>query len=126
MRGQVVCEAHGGMSSQALRRATCDRVEAAGRALVADAMVRHERRYRAWLVKRIALAAQLLDLPATDFIADGQPNWLLLGWAAAQPDWPANFPPEPQLADCYDQRRQKRLRRLFDELAATEQSHAAP
>jgi hypothetical protein len=79
MNGGTVCSVHGGMSGK-VRQAACEReLQAAAARLVADAEARFERRYAAWLTRRIATAARVLGRPAEFFLdARGRPIWLLL------------------------------------------------
>jgi hypothetical protein len=94
-------------------------LQAAVRRLMADAQKRYERRYKAWLARKIATAAQVMDRPVEFFLDDaGRPLWALLGYATAQPGWPADFPPEPQFDDCVDKRREAALYRMVERAQA--------
>jgi hypothetical protein len=114
MTGQQVCRAHGGAAGQTRRAATMTQIQAAVRRLMADAQRRYERRYRAWLTQKVATAARVMDRPVEFFFVDGRPVAALLAWAEHQPGWPANFPPEPQLADCVHKGREAAVKRMVE------------
>jgi hypothetical protein len=54
----------------------------------------------------LATAARVLGVPA-DQVHQGH-----VLWARSSPEWPADFPPAPQLLDCVDPRRAARVKRL--------------
>jgi hypothetical protein len=106
MEGQQICEAHGGMAGRARRRATAVELQAASRALVADAYARWQQRFAEWKARELVAAARVLGVPVS------QAHEGHVAWARVQPDWPAEFPPRPELLDCIDKRRMARIERL--------------